>query len=65
MPEPTTAFLALLAGLATVASWRRRSWSWSRFLEAPESADCLVGRLGTLYIRQAESAMETRLLRCE
>jgi hypothetical protein len=27
VPEPTTAFLALLAGLATVASWRRRCWS--------------------------------------
>lgn len=27
VPEPTTALLALLAGLATVASWRRRCWS--------------------------------------
>ena len=27
VPEPTSALLALLAGLATVASWRRRSCS--------------------------------------
>jgi hypothetical protein len=27
VPEPTTAMLALLAGLATAGSWRRRCWS--------------------------------------